>query len=91
MPAASLVSCRVSPTDSGHLTPFEAGFSLSSGSDPTKDVILRLEAESNEETKVSDRGGAQSALHLELCCAVFGSLAGHAGELTNDPARVPRR
>ena len=32
--------------------PFEAGFSLSSGSDPTKDVILRLEAESSEETKV---------------------------------------
>ena len=46
------VSCRVSSTDSGHLTPFEAGFSLSSGSDPMKDVILRLEAESNEETRV---------------------------------------
>ena len=51
--AASFVSCRVAATDGGHLTPFEAGFSLSSGSDPTKDVILRLEAESNEETKVS--------------------------------------
>ena len=49
-----LVYHRVPPTATGHFTPFEAGFSLSSGSDPTKDVILRLEAESNEETKVSE-------------------------------------
>ena len=50
--AAYTISLRVSSTDSGHLTPFEAGFSLSSGADPAKDVILRIEAESNEETRV---------------------------------------
>jgi len=50
--AAYTVSLRASSTDTGHLTPFEAGFSLSSGSDPAKDVILRIEAESNEETRV---------------------------------------
>ena len=44
----------VLPTNSERFTPFEAGFSLSSGSDPTKDVILRLEADSNEETRVSN-------------------------------------
>ena len=51
-PAAYTVNLRVSSNDSGHFTPFEAGFSLSSASDPAKDVILRLEAESNEETRV---------------------------------------
>ncbi len=49
---AYTVNLRVSSSDSGHFTPFEAGFSLSSASDPAKDVILRLEAESNEETRV---------------------------------------
>ena len=43
---------HLSPAESGLLMPPESGFSLSGGSDPTKDVILRLEAESNAETKV---------------------------------------
>ena len=65
----------MSSADSGHLTPFEAGFSLSSGSDPAKDVILRLEAESNEETRVRSMPDGARSLTGELLAprAMLGS------------------
>ncbi len=70
-PGAYTVSLRVSSSDSGHFTPFEAGFSLSSASDPAKDVILRLEAEGNEETRVRLRcpvcGGRAVSAPAVLC------------------------
>ena len=52
---------RIFPPGAGHVTPLEAGFTLSrgsGGSNPAADVVLRLEAETNEETKVSPASAA---------------------------------
>ncbi len=93
---AATGSASMFPSGAARIVPLEAGFTLSggsSGSDPAADVILRLEAETNEETKVQQmdlsKKGIPSPRSASVFCHGLMRLE-HCDCATGDDAAVAR-